>query len=101
MSSVSERSAFAFTRELAVFIDIERFTTVPPRLDDEMQVVEFLDGYYTLCHEEVSKRGGEVVKYMGDAVVAVRRLVAVGGERAVGGRPREVVDEQRDRVEHE
>lgn len=51
-------------------LDIHRCTDIIQEIGDSARLAMFLDGFYTLCSKTVTSHGGEVIKYMGDAVLA-------------------------------
>ncbi len=51
-------------------IDIHRCTDIAREIIDSSRFALFLDGFYTLCSGVITNNGGEVIKYMGDAVLA-------------------------------
>lgn len=42
-------------------------------------ILPFLDRMYTLCGEPIVRQGGRIIKYMGDAILAVFPVVMVAG----------------------
>ena len=58
-------------REIAVlFVDVRGFTTISERLDPE-QVVEILNAYFTVVAGAISRWGGTLDKFIGDAAMAI------------------------------
>ncbi len=45
--------------------------TKASRRNDDLDLIEFLDAYYRLCHAELSARGARVIKFMGDSCMAI------------------------------
>ncbi len=53
-----------------LFADLVSFTSISESRDAE-DVRELLDGYFALCRETISRYGGTIEKFIGDAVMAV------------------------------
>ena len=53
-----------------VELDIYRCTEIFKEIADTPKIALFLDGFYGLCSTAVINHGGEVIKYLGDAVLA-------------------------------
>jgi class 3 adenylate cyclase/tetratricopeptide (TPR) repeat protein len=69
-----------------LFADLVSFTALAERLDPE-DVAEVQERYFTRAREAVERHGGEVEKFIGDAVVGafgVRDHAASAARRAVG-----------------
>ena len=51
--------------------DVVRMLKVIEELDSPENFAQFLDDYYNLCSNQITASGGEVIKYMGDACIAI------------------------------
>lgn len=51
--------------------DIERMVSIVKEIGSETGYVRFIDDYYSYCSAHVIEHGGEVVKYSGDACLAM------------------------------
>lgn len=63
---------------LVAFTDFTRFATQAERLDDA-EVARVMDAYYELAGSTIAAAGGRVVKFIGDATLAVFPGEAVDG----------------------
>lgn len=72
-----------------VLTDLAGYTRTTQSLD-ALAAAEFLERYYAICSEEISARGGRVVKWLGDACLAVfpvdRTTDAVSSVEAIEAR---------------
>jgi adenylate cyclase len=71
-----------------MFSDIQRFARLFENEDD--QKIDFVQGYYELSGDRIVEQGGSIVKYIGDAILAV---FPAGRERAA---VRCAIDTERD-----
>jgi adenylate cyclase len=67
---------------VVAFTSFTRFTAQIDRLDD-LEVARVMDAYYRLAAATIEAAGGRVVKFIGDATMAV--FPADGADRAVTG----------------
>ena len=92
-SSPGARSARTEQALLIVFADLTRFT-VNARATPAGTLAELLDGYYRHAESLVAALGGRLVKFMGDAFLAVwpeeRAGAGVGGAARAQARHRRV-----------
>ena len=58
-------------KAISVFVDIAGFSQMAGRIGDDDDVILFLDGFYDLVVDHLEGAGGDVIKYMGDASIAV------------------------------
>jgi len=58
-------------RATLVLVDIQRTLSIAKEMADENRFVLFLDEFYSQCSTAVNQRHGEVVKYIGDACLAL------------------------------
>ena len=72
--------------QLVVFVDIRQVTGIMDALDHPNRVVNFLDGYYDLCIDHFEGAGGQVIKFLGDAVLAVFSRREGDSDTGCGGR---------------
>ena len=56
---------------IAVHIDICQSVKILSNFDDGIKTVLFFDGFYTLCGRYIEAHSGELIKYMGDSVLAI------------------------------
>jgi len=86
---------------VAVF-DLTGYTRLT-RERSNMEVASLLDDYYRACGAAVAAGGGRIVKFMGDACLAVfpeeRAPEAVAAAVALGARVREIATAHRARME--
>jgi len=61
---------FTPARRVLVVADLTHYTRVARALED-LETARFVDAYYRLCHEAFAPAGGRIVKFMGDACLAV------------------------------
>jgi class 3 adenylate cyclase len=54
-----------------VELDVSRSTWLIGEIGDDNRAVMFFDGFYTLCTQHIEAHGGEVIKYLGDACLAI------------------------------
>ena len=73
MDSKSPRVSFEPTKRVIVLIDLAGCAKAFQREGDE-KMVAFLQDYYVACEGAVTRRGGTVIKFMGDACLAVFRM---------------------------
>lgn len=55
---------------VVMFCDLRGFTTFSDK-ESEQEVFDALDGYFELVVQSVEKKGGDVLKFMGDGVLSV------------------------------
>ena len=91
MSSSSDApSARAERKLLIVFADLTRFM-VNSRGTPDTMLAELLDGYYRHAEDAVAAAGGRMVKFMGDAFLAVWPEARAGtGVAALPGLKRDI-----------
>ncbi|HYV49667.1 MAG TPA: adenylate/guanylate cyclase domain-containing protein [Myxococcaceae bacterium] len=70
MATRASRAPRAERELLIVFTDLTRFTALAARLDDGA-LAKLVDQLYERLHAAVSGAGGQVVKFIGDAMLAV------------------------------
>lgn len=70
-SSVALPPRLSRKKLTVVELDVSRSTWLLGEIGDDNKAVLFLDGYYALCSKHIETRGGEVIKYMGDACMAI------------------------------
>jgi len=58
-----------YTEKIILFADIMSFTSITEKLQ-VTEVVELLNQFFTICTSEISAKGGEVTKFIGDCVMA-------------------------------
>mgnify|MGYP003340518413 CR=1 FL=1 len=58
-------------RASLLLVDIQRTLALADAIGDEQRFVLFLDEFYGNCSERVIEGGGEIVKYIGDACLAL------------------------------
>jgi adenylate cyclase len=78
--------------------DLRGFTPLSDRLPPET-IVEILNRYFDCQVGPIRSHGGEVLKFMGDGLLAVFPVVAAGDTAAVCQRVLEAVNESRTNVE--
>jgi len=73
MSSISRElpSHLSIKNAVLINIDVLNATQIIAQMDDLVGTVHFLDGYYSLCSKHITAHGGEVIKYIGDACLAM------------------------------
>ena len=80
-----------------VLADLAGYTRTVQNLD-ALASAEFLERYYAICAEEIGSRGGRIVKWLGDACLAVfpvdRTTDAVSSVEAVEARCDRELDKQ-------
>ena len=62
-------TGFQLTRRVIVLLDLAGFAKLFQTESDE-RMAGFLQNYYAACEEIVTRRGGTVIKFMGDACLA-------------------------------
>lgn len=72
LSGNVHRSGLSRISAAILFSDIRGFTALATRLKDE-QSVELLNAYFDCFVPEIEARGGEVLKYLGDGILAIFR----------------------------
>ena len=55
--------------KVVFFTDVHEFSKAMVELGDKS--AEFIQGYYEVCGDAVVRRGGEIIKYIGDAVLVI------------------------------
>jgi class 3 adenylate cyclase len=63
-------SAFSERKLVLLAVDLAGYTRWANTLD-ALSLAEFVDDYYRRCAAEIGARGGRIVKFMGDACLAV------------------------------
>lgn len=74
MSATSQAalpSRFSQQKLILMELDVANATRLITAMADDVKTVLFFDGYYALCSKHIESRGGEVIKYMGDACLAI------------------------------
>jgi adenylate cyclase len=94
------RRGHADTMHAAIWLsDLRGFTALSDRLSPET-VVEILNGYFDCQVPAIRKHGGEILKFMGDGLLAVFPIAADDGNiKEVCGRALEAARESRASVE--
>ena len=69
-SSGASMATFSEDSLLVVFTDFTRFAAQAERLPDR-EVADVMDAYYELAGATISRCGGRIVKFIGDATLAV------------------------------
>jgi adenylate cyclase len=72
LSGNVHRSGLSRISAAILFSDIRGFTALSTRLTDE-ESVELLNAYFDCFVPEIERRGGEVLKYLGDGILAIFR----------------------------
>lgn len=62
--------AFTRSRKLVVLVDMMGALRLLAGMSD-MELAEFLDRFYRRCTHHLEAKGGSVIKYMGDAALAI------------------------------
>ena len=63
-----DRKQFESNR-VVLFCDVHDFSKV--MLDLEQPVLDFVNAYYKICGQDIVDHGGRIVKYLGDAILAL------------------------------
>jgi adenylate cyclase len=94
------RRGHAETMQAAIWLsDLRGFTTLSDRLPPEI-VVDILNQYFDCQVPAIRKHGGEILKFMGDGLLAVFPIARDGGNlREVCGRVLEAAHEARANVD--
>jgi adenylate cyclase len=94
------RRGHAETMQAAIWLsDLRGFTTLSDRLEPEV-VVDILNQYFDCQVPAIRKHGGEILKFMGDGLLAVFPIAKDGGNLGdVCGRVLEAAHEARASVE--
>jgi class 3 adenylate cyclase len=62
--------SFVPTKRVIVVIDLAGYTKAV-QSEGDLKAVKFLQGFYTECEKSISGRGGTIIKFMGDACLAI------------------------------
>jgi adenylate cyclase len=94
------RRGHAETMQVAIWLsDLRGFTTLSDRLAPEI-VVDILNQYFDCQVPAIRKHGGEILKFMGDGLLAVFPIARDGGNLGeICGRVTEAAHEARSNVE--
>jgi adenylate cyclase len=80
-----------------LFSDLRGFTAMSERLD-EAALFAALDGYFEVVVESVRSEGGDVLKFLGDGVLAIFPVDAAGSRTAACGAALEAIGHARRRL---
>lgn len=61
---------FSIARRTVAVVDLTGYARLAQSRDD-LEVARLLDAFYRLCHARVREAGGRVIKFLGDACLAV------------------------------
>ena len=70
MATTQAHQNFVPAKQLIMVIDLAGYTKAAQSAGDA-KIVLFLQDYYAACEEVLSEKGGAVIKFMGDACLAV------------------------------